>query len=183
MTEKTPPRSDSDVLVRAGTSGTANMGWARGVIALSVLSVAASLPLPVSAQGQASPFVGTWHLNAALSKAAPGETLPRDLTTEISRVEPAHVHWSTTTVNAKGEKDVRVFDNPGNGEFYSFSPYVMVSHTIGPNSLQSVYRDNTGQNDVLTCTLSAAGRQMSCAGLVTHKDGSVVRYTDVFERL
>ncbi len=150
---------------------------------MAALSGGACLPLPASAQGQASPFVGTWHLNAALSKAAPGETLPGDLTTEISRVDPAHVRWSTISVNAKGEKDVRVFDNPGNGEFYSFSPYVMVSHRIGPDSLQSVYRDNAGQSDALTCTLSAAGRQMTCAGLVTHRDGSVVRYTDVFERV
>ena len=98
-------------------------------------------------------------------------------------MDPAHVHWSTTTVNVKGKKDVQVFDNPGNGEFYSLNSHVMVSHTLGAGSLKSVYRDNAGQSDVLTCTLSAEGQRMTCNGLVTHRDGSVVRYTDVFDRL
>ncbi len=146
-------------------------------------TVAVLAPGIAAAQGQASPFSGTWHLNAAVSKPAPGETLPSDLTTDIGRVDSAHVHWSTTATSPKGEKIVHTFDNPGNGEFYSLDGTTMVSHTVSPTRLQSTFRDNHGQSDVLTCTLSGNARQMTCGGVITHQDGSVAPYTDVFDRI
>ena len=135
------------------------------------------------AQAPAQGFVGRWQLNMAQSKFAPGEVPPGSLLTQIDRADAEHVHWSTTTTNAQGKKDVETFDNPGNGQFYSLDGYTMVSHTLSPSSLVSTFRDSSGQTDVLTCTLSAAGAQMTCAGVITHPDKSVVRYVDLFDRI
>lgn len=138
--------------------------------------------LPGRAQAPASPFLGTWHLNVAQSKAAPGETPPKDLTARIERVDPAHLRWTTISVGPDGKQDVQTHDNPANGEYYSLNGYVMVAHRIGADSLESTYRDSSGQTDVLRCTLAGDIRLMTCNGLVTHQDGSIVRYTDVFDR-
>ena len=147
------------------------------------MSGAAALLPSGPVHAQASPFVGLWHLDVAQSKPAPGETAPADLTTRIDRVDTQHVRWTTTTTDGRGQKDVETFDNPGNGEFYSLNGYTMVSHRVSAGALQSTYRDDRGQTDTLTCMLSADARQMTCNGVVTHQDGSVVRYTDVFDRM
>ena len=135
------------------------------------------------AQGQASGFVGRWQLNVAQSKPAPGETPPANLTTQIDRMDAAHVRWTTTTTDRAGQKDVETFDNPGNGEFYSLNGYTMVSHKLAGSIVQSTFRDDSGQTDVLSCTLANNGRQMVCNGVVTHGDGSTVSYNDVFDRV
>ncbi len=159
------------------------MKWTRtGCFLVALSGVAVLLPLH-PAQAQTSRFVGRWQLDMTQSKTTPGETPPASLVTEIDRVDTAHVHWSTTTTNAQGEKDVETFDTPGNGEFYSLNGYTMVAHTLSPTSLQSTYKDISGQTDLLTCTLSANASQMTCNGVVTHQDGSVARYTDVFDRV
>ena len=123
------------------------------------------------------------QLNMAQSKPAPSETAPAKLMTQIDRMDIAHVHWTTTTTDAQGQKDIETFDNPGNGEFYSLNGYTMVSHKLSPSMVQSTYREDSGQTDVLSCTLVNNARQMTCNGVITHQDGSTVRYTDVFDRV
>ncbi len=147
------------------------------------LSGAVAILAPGLARAQSSPFIGQWHLNTSLSKAAPGETPPSDLTTQIDRMDTAHVHWTTTSTDGQGQKDVETFDVPGNGEFYSLDGSTMVAQKLGASTVQSTFRDASGQTDVLTCTLSGNARQMTCNGVITHQDGSVVRYTDVFDRM
>ena len=157
------------------------MSWIRTGLVLAALGgVALS---PGAARAQVSPFVGTWHLDAAHSTRPAGETPPAELSTDITRVDPMHVHWSTTTTDAHGQKDVETFDTPGNGEFYSLDGSTMVAQRLAPDSLQSTYRDADGQTDAVTCTLSDDARSMTCAGVITHQDGSVARYTDVFNRV
>ena len=147
------------------------------------LSGAVAILAPGLARAQSSPFIGQWHLNTSLSKAAPGETPPSDLTTQIDRMDTAHVHWTTTSTDGQGQKDVETFDVPGNGEFYSLDGSTMVAQKLGASTVQSTFRDASGQTDVLTCTLSGNARQMTCNGVITHQDGSVARYTDVFDRM
>ena len=161
-------------------TGSWTMSWSRTGFVVAALGGMA-LPLG-AAQAQSSPFVGHWHLNIGQSSRPQGETPPTDLSTDIARVDSMHVHWSTTTTDAKGQKDVETFDTPGNGEFYSLDGYTMVSHRLSPTTLQSTYRDANGQTDVLTCTLGDSARKMTCNGVVTHQDGSVANYTDVFDR-
>ncbi len=158
------------------------MTWMR--VGCVVLAAAGLVPLQaVQAQSQTSGFVGKWQLNLGQSKPAPGETAPASLMTQIDRMDAAHVHWTTTTTNAQGQKDVETFDNPGNGEFYSLNGYTMVNHKLSPSMVQSTFRDDSGESDVLSCTLANNARQMTCNGLVTHPDGSTSRYTDVFDRV
>jgi hypothetical protein len=158
------------------------MVWMRVGVVVMALSAAVVLQSG-PARAQASPFIGQWHLNTSLSKAAPGETPPSDLVTQIDRMDTAHVHWTTTSTDGQGQKDVETFDTPGNGEFYSLDGSTMVSHKLSPSTVQSTYRDASGQTDVLTCTLSGNARQMTCNGVITHQDNSVVHYTDVFDRM
>ena len=154
-----------------------------GYLVAAALSTAlAFLPGPVRAQGEASGFIGRWQLNVAQSRPAPGEAAPAGLLTQIERMDAAHVRWTTTSTDAQGQKDVETFDNPGNGEFYSLNGYTMVAHRLGPDSVQSTFRDDGGQTDTLTCTLGGNGRLMTCDGVVTRQDGPAVRYTDVFDR-
>ncbi len=48
-------------------------GVARGLAAAAT----GAMLLPGAALAQTSPFVGEWRLNAAMSKAPPGETPPK----------------------------------------------------------------------------------------------------------
>jgi hypothetical protein len=152
------------------------------LVVLTIAAVAVLPPRQSLAQGGTSGFIGTWQLNVAQSRPDAGETPPASLTARIERMDTAHVRWTTTTTNAQGRKDVETFDNPGNGEFYSLNGYTMVSHRLSPNAVQSTFRDDSGQTDVLTCALSGDGRQMTCNGVITRPDGSTARYTDVFDR-
>ena len=156
-----------------------------GYLVAASISTVAAFPVnhtQAQTQGEASGFIGKWQLSMAQSRPAPGETLPTSIVTQIERMDTAHVRWSTTTINAQGQKDVETFDNPGNGEFYSLNGYTMVAHRLSTTAVQSIFRDDTGQTDVLTCTLARNGRQMTCLGVVTHSDTSKVQYTDVFDR-
>jgi hypothetical protein len=160
------------------------MKWIRARTTLAALyGVAAVLYVhAASAQSPTSRFVGTWQLNVQQSKPAPGETAPASLVTTIERVDALHVRWSTTITDAQGQKDIETFDTPANGEFYSLNGTTMVSHRIGAATLQSTFKDVGGQTDQVNCTLSANALQMTCAGVITHADGSTVQYTDVFDR-
>ena len=164
------------------------MNTTRTGLVLAVLCGAAAF-VPVhdavaqtTAQGGINRFVGRWQLNAAQSKAAPGESVPTSLVTQIDRLDAAHVHWSTTVTDAQGQRDVETFDTPGNGEFYSLNGTTMVAHTLTPTALQSTFKDSGGQTDVVTCTLSTNANQMTCTGLVTQQGGSTAQYVDVFDR-
>jgi hypothetical protein len=161
------------------------MKWTHvGYVIAATAGATALLPLGTAhAQDQVNGFLGKWQLNMAQSKPDPRETVPANLMTQIDRMDIAHVHWTTTTTDAQGQKDVETFDNPGNGEFYSLNGYTMVSHKLSPSMVQSTYREDSGQTDVLSCTLVNNARQMTCNGVVTHLDGSTVRYTDVFDRV
>ena len=154
-----------------------------GYLVVTALAAASALlPGQARAQADAGGFVGRWQLDVAQSRPAPGEAAPAGLTTQIERMDAAHVRWTTTTTNAQGQKDVETFDNPGNGEFYSLNGYTMVAHRLSPDSVQSIFRDDDGQTDTLTCTLGGNGRRMTCNGAIAHQDGSAARYTDVFDR-
>lgn len=157
------------------------MSWIKTGFIVAALG-GAVLPLG-AAQAQSSPFIGRWHLNIGQSTRPQGESPPADLSTDIARLDDMHVHWSTTTTDAKGQKSVETFDTPGNGEFYSLDGDTMVSHQLSLTRVQSTFKDANGQTDVLTCTLSNDARKMSCSGVITHQDGSVANYVDVFDRV
>lgn len=167
------------------------MSWIKTAFVVAALGGTVLPPGMAQAQAQAqvpgqmqgSPFIGRWHLNLGQSTRPPGETLPADLSTDIIRLDAMHVRWSTMTTDAKGQKGMQTFDTPGNGEFYSLDGDTMVSHQLSPTRLQSTFKDADGQTDVLTCTLSANVRTMRCNGVVTHQDGSVATYVDVFDRV
>ena len=161
------------------------MNITRAGCLLLAMSGSAGLLLPHAARAQtpASGFVGRWQLNLAQSKSVSGEVPPGNLLTQIDRADAEHVHWSTTTTDAQGQKDVETFDNPGNGQFYSLDGYTMVSHTLSPSSLVSTFKGSGGQTDVLTCTLSGAGKRMTCIGVITNTDKSIAQYTDVVDRV
>lgn len=153
------------------------------VLAVALYTGAAAFPAhTASAQSPASPFLGTWQLNAQQSRPAPGEVASASLVTTIDRVDPLHVRWSTTVTDVQGHKDVETFDTPGNGEFYTLNGTTMVSHRISLATLQSTFKDVGGQTDEVNCTLSANARQMTCAGVITHEDGTTLQYSDVFDR-
>ncbi len=155
------------------------MQWPRAGYAAAALSACV---LPSMARAQASPFVGHWHLNLALSKQPPGETPPRDIVTDIARADAMHVRWTLTVTDAQGQTDKSTFDLAANGEFYPISGDTTAAVQLTAATLQATFLDSTGQTDKLTCTLTPDGRRMTCNGMISQGSGNMANYVDVFDR-
>ena len=155
------------------------MHWTR---AGTVAAALAACALPSAARAQASPFVGHWRLNPAMSKQPPGETPPKDVVADIARAEAMHVRWTLTVTDPQGQVDTSTFDLPANGEFYPISADTTAAVQLTAATLQATFLDSTGQSDKLTCTLSPDGRRMTCNGVISQGNGGTAPYVDVFDR-
>lgn len=147
-----------------------------------VVAACAAIMLPAAVLAQTSPFVGQWRMNMAMSKAPPGETPPKSVVTDIERVDPLHVRWTMTVVDAQGQTDKTTFDLPANGEFYPISDDTTAAIRLNGNSLQANFRSADGQTDQLNCTVSTDGRAMTCNGQMSQQNGGMASYVDVFDR-
>ena len=150
-------------------------------IVLVLVGTVTCLP-SARAWAEASPFVGRWHYNKALSTLRPGEASASNLVAEISRVDSTHLRWSVTTRDSQGKDDVESFDIPANGEFYPISEDAAASFRVSGTTLQAMFKDQNGQSDAMTCTLSSNQAKMTCNGLITQVDGKTAKYVDVFDR-
>ncbi len=147
-----------------------------GLCGVFVLAAAAS------AWAEPNPFVGKWHWDRALSKLPAGETAPDEMTAEFSRVDAAHVKWSVTIKNPRGQPVVEAYDTPANGEFYPVGPDTVASFKLSGLTLQGIFKGPAGQSDTLTCSLSDDNKKMTCNGQIAEADGKTESYIDVYER-
>ena len=122
-----------------------------------------------SAWADGSPFAGRWHLNRALSKLPPSESVPGDTMLDISRVDSAHVRWSTTIANAQGRAATESFDTSANGEFYPINSDTTASFRLTGSTLEATFKGPSGESDMLTCARSADQKQMTRNGTLTAK--------------
>ena len=135
-----------------------------------------------SAWADSSPFLGTWHWNAAQSKLLPGEPVPGDMTANFARADSQHVRLSIVITDKQGRPTTQTFDAPANGEFYPISADTTVSFKLDDTTLQTVFKSSQGQSDTLTCALSADRQKMSCNGVMLGKDGKAQTYVDIYDR-
>jgi hypothetical protein len=148
-----------------------------------VIGLCAALAVSSAWAESSSPFVGRWHWNRAQSTLPPGESVPNDLTSEISRVDNGHVKWSVTILTTDGRSHVETFDTAANGEFSPISPDTTASLRLTGDTLEATFKGPAGQSDVQTCTLSADHKRMTCRGVLTEGDAQPVNYVDVYDRL
>jgi hypothetical protein len=135
-----------------------------------------------SAAAETSPFIGQWHWNPAQSTMPPGETAPKDLTTELSRVD-GHLTWSVTVVTPQGRPYVETFDVPANGEFYPVDSDITASLRVTGDALHATFKGSAGQSDAFTCTLTADHKTMTCNGVLDEGNGRTTSYVDVYDRV
>jgi hypothetical protein len=155
-------------------------GFGIGLVFSAALSLASARPL-LAADG-ASPFIGQWHWNASLSKLPPGEPAPTEMTLQFDRVDSAHVRWTVMVKDASGRPAMESHDTPGNGEFYPISEDTTASfRLLGPDRLGASFKGPAGEDDSMTCTVSADHRQMTCDGAKT-VGGKTAHYVDVYDR-
>ena len=147
------------------------------VTALSAAVAAGS----VAAEG--NPFVGRWHLNREQSTLPPGDPVPDDLSSEISRADAGQVKWSVTVLTPDGRTFVETFNGVADGEFHPISSDTTASFQLTADTLRSTFKGPTGQSDVQTCTLSTDQKQMTCRGVLNDGNGRVQAYVDVFDRM
>ena len=136
-----------------------------------------------SAWADGSSFVGRWHLNRAQSTLPPGEPVPNDVIAEISRVDSTHVQWSLTVLAAQGQTSVETFDAVPNGEFYPINSDTTAAFSLNGNLLKATFKGPSGQTDILTCTLAADQKKMTCKGVLSSGDGRTTNYVDVYDRM
>ena len=153
------------------------LGLARWVMGLGIVLATGS------AWADSSAFVGRWHLNRAQSTLPPGEPVPNDVIAEISRVDSTHVQWSLTVLAAQGQTSVEIFDAVPNGEFYPINSDTTAAFSLIGNTLQATFKGPTGQTDILTCTLAADQKKMTCKGVLSSGDGRTTNYVDVYDRM
>ena len=152
------------------------------VIAKTVVGICIALAAG-SAWADSSSLLGRWHWNRAQSTMPPGEPVPNDLTVEISRVDSTHVKWSLTVLVAQGRKNVEAFDTPANGEFYPVSSDTTAAFRLGEGSLQATFKGASGGTDILTCTVVADRKKMTCKGMLIDGEGRATNYVDVYDRM
>ena len=136
-----------------------------------------------SAWAESSQFVGRWHWNRAQSTLPPGEVVPNDLVSEISRADGTYVTWSITIVTPDGQPHVVTFDAADNGEFVRISSDTTASARLVGDTLQATFKGPTGQSDTQTCSVSADRRQMTCRGVLTDGARKTVNYVDVYDKM
>jgi hypothetical protein len=137
-----------------------------------------------SSWAESSPFVGRWHWNRAQSTLPPpGEPVPNDLTTEISRASSDRLTWWATIVTPDRPPDVVTFDAPADGKPYPVDSDTTAAARVAGDTLQATFRGPGGKSDDQTCTVAADQKQMTCRGVLTDGDGQTVTYVDVYDRM
>ena len=152
------------------------------IISRGLLGACALLSAGTARADGTSPFIGTWHWDAAQSKLPSGESAPSDMTAMFSRVDAKHVRWSVTISNARGQSTVESYDTPANGEFYPISADTTASFRLNGEDLDGVFKGPNGASDTLRCSLSPDARKMTCAGTMIDPGGKTENYVDVYER-
>jgi hypothetical protein len=130
-----------------------------------------------------SPFVGRWHWNRAQSTLPPGEPAPKDVVTEISRVNRGGVSWSVTIVTPDDQQRVVTFDAKPGDEPKMITSDTSVSARMADETLQATFDGPAGLSDTQSCTVSADRRQMTCKGVLGDGLGYSASYVDVYDRM
>jgi hypothetical protein len=139
----------------------------------------------ISAHAQSNPFVGRWHWNSAQSVQPPGEPAPKDVVTEITRMDEAGVSWSLTVLSDGDQREVETFSAAPDGAFHPINTdtdTTVAFHLMG-SGLQVTFKGASGQTDTLTCALSPAHDRMTCNGVLSSGDGHATSYVDVYDRM
>jgi hypothetical protein len=153
------------------------LGLTRWVVGLCVaLAVGPAL-------ADSTSFVGRWHWNRAQSSPPAGEPVPNDVVAEISRADSMHVTWSLTVLATQGQTSVETFDAVANGEFYPINSDTTAAFGLNGNLLKATFKGPSGQTDILTCSLSADQKKMTCKGALRDGDGRMTNYVDVYDRM
>ena len=135
-----------------------------------------------AAYAQDNPFVGRWHWNEAQSTLPPGEPAPKDVVSEISRVDGGKVSWSVTIVAPNDERHVVTFEaEPGGNAQHGID--TTASALMADETLQATFSGPAGQSDTQTCAVSADKKQMTCKGVLNDGQGQSVSYVDVYDRM
>jgi hypothetical protein len=154
----------------------------RSIVAGLVIMVAGAA---ASAAAEQTPFVGEWHWNGAESVSVPGEPLPREVVLDITGADAAHVVWTLTIVDEKGERHMQSFSGAGDGRPAPVTGSTDGSQgafTVTPTTLGIVYTYRGGASDRSSCTLSADRRKMTCRGTENDGKGHSASYVDVYDR-
>ena len=136
-----------------------------------------------SAWADSSAFVGRWHWDPAQSTLPPGEPAPNDLTAECSRADSTRLTWSVTIITPQGRRYVDTFDVAPDGKFYPISIDTTAAFRLTGDALQARFKGPTGQSDVVSCTLSADQKVMTCSGVLNQGNGRTANYVDVYDRI
>jgi hypothetical protein len=150
--------------------------------ATMVLGLCAALTAS-SAWAESNPFVGRWRWNPAQSTLPPGEPMPNDLTSEISRADSERLTLSVTIVTPDGRPDLVTFDAPADGQSYPVGNDTTASAHVTGDTLQATFTEPDGESDAQSCTVTPDAKQMTCRGVVTDPDGRTMTYVDVYDRM
>ena len=151
------------------------------LIPAAIIAAVASMAMAADNGG----FIGRWHWNKALSTAAPGEPLPKDVVLTITSATPAKVEWSLTRVDGDGSQHVESFSGTGKGQPAAITggDGSMAAFTVTEHAMGSSYTNPDGSSERALCSLSADGKTMTCHGTESDGKGHSLDYTDVYERM
>jgi hypothetical protein len=150
-----------------------------GILTLTACAAVAA------AAAEPNPFLGEWHWNKAASTSAPGEPLPRELVLKITSADTAHVAWTLSTVDEKGERHVQSFSGTGDGKPAAVTDApdgLTGAFTVTANMLDAVYHYANGSTDHASCSLSADRKKLTCRGTENDGKGHSATYVDVYDR-
>ena len=135
-----------------------------------------------AAHAEDSPFVGRWHWNRAQSTLPPGQPVPKDVVSEISRADGQSISWSVTIVTPDDVRHVVEFQaDPAAAAPHGAN--TTASARMADEALQATFNGAAGQSDTQTCTVSADRTQMTCRGLVSDGQGRSASYVDIYDRM
>lgn len=138
---------------------------------------------PVVAQSPT--FVGRWHWNRSASTLAPGEPAPKDVVLDITDASVGHLRWSLSETDPTGQTHAESFDGPADGRpgtLTGAEDQTSASFTLDLGNLRAVFYGPEGASDSWSCSVSADGRRMTCAGTEADGQGHTRGYTDVYDR-
>lgn len=159
------------------------MSWRPTVLSTALLLACVAAPAGAAEAGQ---FVGKWHWNKTASSVDPNEPAPKDIVLEIRSADPAHVQWTVTAIDTDGKAHVTSFDGPADNTprpLQGSAPGETAAFSVDSQTLKAIYRDPSGATDTQSCSLSADGRKMTCAGTEADGKGKSDTYTDAYDRL
>jgi hypothetical protein len=113
-----------------------------------------------------SPFLGTWKLNPAKSKATPGTAL-KEMTVKFEK-DGEHIKRTATGVDSDGNPVSQMATMPWDGKEHK------IDNPAGPTITVAVKPKNDHSLDV---TIRADGKVVSSGGLVVSKDGKTMTGT------